>query len=159
MDQRSYTEIGVAALVILICAVVLVQANDLPPGTFEPLGSGPVPIYTSLIIILCCVIVIMRAIKVLIQSSEPLWAFQLEFSTGLPIGGILMLGITIAYVSLLHFQVASFGFVTFLFLAILIWSMERFNHRKILPALAIAAVFSFGAEYIFTNVFVVDLPT
>jgi hypothetical protein len=36
MDQRSYTEIGVAALVILICAVVLVQANDLPPGTFEP---------------------------------------------------------------------------------------------------------------------------
>ena len=157
MDQRSYTEIGVAALVILICAVVLVQANDLPPGTFEPLGSGPVPIYTSLIIIPC--FVIMRAIKVLIQSSEPLRAFQLEFSTGLPIGGILMLGITIAYVSLLHFQVASFGFVTFLFLAILIWSMERFNHRKILPALAIAAVFSFGAEYIFTNVFVVDLPT
>ena len=147
MDQRSYTEIGVAALVILICAVFLVQAKDLPPGTFEPLGSGPVPIYTSLIIILCCVIVIMRAIKVLIQSSEPLRAFQLEFSTGLPIGGLL------------HFQVASFGFVTFLFLAILIWSMERFNHRKILPALAIAAVFSFGAEYIFTNVFVVDLPT
>ena len=79
MDQRSYTEIGVAALVILICAVVLVQANDLPPGTFEPLGSGPVPIYTSLIIILCCVIVIMRAIKVLIQSYEPLRAFQMEF--------------------------------------------------------------------------------
>ena len=31
--------------------------------------------------------------------------------------------------------------------------------RKALPALIVAAIFSFGAEYIFTNVFVVDLPT
>lgn len=159
MDRRSYTEIGVSILVIVICAVFLVQALALPPGTFEPLGSGPVPIYTASIIILCCVIVIVRAAKELFRNSGPLRAFQLEFSGGSPIGGLLMLGASIAYVALLHFQVASFGLITFVFLALLIWAMERFNTRKIIPAVAVAALFSFGAEYIFTNVFVVDLPT
>ena len=159
MDRRSYTEIGVAALIIVICAVFLVQAFRLPPGTFEPLGSGPVPIYTSSIIILCCVIVIIRAVRELLRNSGPLRAFQLEFSGGSPLGGVLMLGSSIAYVGLLHFQVASFGLITFVFLTVLIWALERFNSRNILPAVAVAAIFSFGAEYIFTNVFVVDLPT
>ena len=159
MEYRSFTEIGVAALVIVICAVFLVQALGLPPGTFEPLGSGPVPIYTSAIIILCCVIVIIRATMDLLRSSGPLRAFQLEFSGGAPLGGVLMLGASIVYVGLLHLQVMSFGLVTFAFLALLIWAMERFNPRKILSALIVAAIFSFGAEYVFTNVFVVDLPT
>ncbi len=70
-----------------------------------------------------------------------------------------MLGASVVYVGLLHLQVMSFGIVTFAFLVLLIWAMERFNPRKILPAAIVAAIFSFGAEYIFTNVFVVDLPT
>ena len=40
VEYRSFTEIGVAALVIVICAVFLIQAVALPAGTFEPLGSG-----------------------------------------------------------------------------------------------------------------------
>lgn len=159
MDNRSYTEIGVAALVIVICAVLLVQAVRLPAGTFEPLGSGPVPIYTSAIIILCCLIVIMRATVKLLRSSKPLRAFQMEFSGQSPLGAVLMLGASVVYVGILHLQVISFGLITFAFLALLIWAMERFQARRIVPALVVAAIFSFGAEYIFTNVFVVDLPT
>ena len=159
MDNRSYTEIGVGALVIVICAVLLVQAARLPAGTFEPLGSGPVPIYTSAIIILCCLIVIMRATVKLLRSSNPLRAFQMEFSGQSPLGAVLMLGASVVYVGILHLQVISFGLITFAFLALLIWAMERFQARRIVPALVVAAIFSFGAEYIFTNVFVVDLPT
>ncbi len=158
MDRRSFTEIGVAALVILICAVFWIQANRLPPGTFEPLGSGPVPMYTAGIVILCCLIVIGRALAVIFQSPSLYRAIREEFPGSPRMGGILMLGSSAVYVGLLHLQVASFGLITFVFLAALIWAMESFRFRKAPLALIVAAIFAFGAEYLFTNVFVVDLP-
>ncbi len=159
MDHRSYTEIGVATFIIVICAIFLLQAIRLPPGSFEPLGSGPIPIYTSAIIIFCCVLVIVRSVTVLLRSSSLSQEFKLEFSGESPIGAILMLGMSIFYVSLLQLQIASFGIITFAFLTLLIWSMERFRRHKLIPAFIISALFSFGAEYVFTNIFVVDLPT
>ena len=159
MERRSYTEIGVAALIIVICAIFLTQAVRLPPGSFEPLGSGPIPIYTSAIIIFCCVIVIVRSVMVLLRSSGLLREFELEFSGGSPAGAILMLSASFVYVGLLQLQILSFGIITFAFLTLLIWSMERFRRHKLLPALVTSALFSFGSEYIFTNIFVVDLPT
>lgn len=158
MDRRSFTEIGVAALVILICAVFWLQAKSLPPGTFEPLGSGPVPMYTAGIVILCCLIVIGRALATIFQAPSLGEALRKEFPTRPRVGGILMLGSSAVYVGLLHLQVASFGLITFVFLALLIWAMEFFRLSKAPMALAVAAVSAFGAEYLFTNVFVVDLP-
>ena len=158
MDRRSFTEIGVAALVILICAVFWIQAKSLPPGTFEPLGSGPVPMYTAGIVILCCLIVIGRATAAIFQAPSLFRALREEFPGSPRMGGLLMLGSSIVYVGLLHLQVASFGLITFVFLAALIWAMESFRLLKVPLALAVAAAFAFGAEYLFTNVFVVDLP-
>ena len=159
MERRLYTEIGVAAFIIVICAIFMFQAVRLPPGSFEPLGSGPVPIYTSAIIILCCVIVIVRSVTVLLRSSSLSREFKLEFSGESPVGAILMLGSSVFYVGLLQLQILSFGIITSAFLTLLIWSMERFRRHKLLPAIITSAFFSFGAEYIFTNIFVVDLPT
>ena len=158
MDRRSFTEIGVAALVILICAVFWIQANSLPPGTFEPLGSGPVPMYMAGIVILCCLIVIGRAVVSIMQAPSFYHAFRSEFPGAPRLGGVLMLGSSVVYVALLHLQVASFGLISFVFLAALIWAMESYRPRKAPLALIVAAIFAFGAEYLFTNVFVVDLP-
>ena len=159
LDRRSYTEIGVSALVVLACAVFLVQAYRLPPGTFEPLGSGPVPIVTASIVILCCIVVIIRAMLTLANEQGAVEALRAEFSGGSPLGALPMLGGSVIYVGLLHLQVAPFGLLTFAFLTALIWAMERFNPRKIPVTLIVAAIFAFGAEYLFTNVFFVDLPT
>ena len=52
MERRPLTEIVACALIIVVCAVFWVQAYKLPPGVFEPMGSGPVPMYTSALIIL-----------------------------------------------------------------------------------------------------------
>ena len=159
MDRRPLTEIGVSALVIVICAAFWFQAYKLPPGTFEPLGSGPVPLYTASIIILCCAIVIVRGIISLRRTSSLAEAFGAEFAGGQPRGAIWLLGLTVAYVAVLQMRVASFGLITFVFLAFLIWALDGFRRRTVLPALATAAIASFGSEYLFTQVFVVDLPT
>src|SRR6056297_3869897 len=147
MDRRPLTEIGVSALIAVICAVFYVQALKLPPGTFEPLGSGPVPKYTAAIIILCCFIVMARAALALAKGPGLLVTLRREFGGGAPTGAVLMLGFSITYIGLLHLQVASFGLITFVFLTLLIWAMESFRLRVLLPALVTAAIASFGAEY------------
>ncbi len=159
VDRRSFTEIGVAALVASGCAVFWFQADKLPPGSFEPLGSGPVPMYTAAVIILCCLIVTGRALMTILRAPSLFRILSEEFPNRPRMGGILMLGSSVVYVGLLHLQAASFGVITFVFLAVLIWAMEAFRLRKAPLALIFAAIFAFGAEYVFTNVFVVDLPT
>lgn len=159
MERRPLTEIGVSALVLLVCAVFWIQAYRLPPGTFEPLGSGPVPMYTAAIVILCCLIVMVRGFIALSRGPGVAASFDAEFRGGSPRGALWMIGMTIVYVALLHMRVASFGVVTFVFLTLLIWALEGFRMRTLLPALITAAIASFGAEYLFTQVFVVDLPT
>ena len=159
MERRPLTEIGVSALIIAICAVFWVQAYKLPPGSFEPLGSGPVPMYTASIIVVCCLIVMARAANVLARGPGLRAAFDAEFAGGSPAAAISMAAATIAYVALLNLRVGSFGLITFVFLTVLIWGLERFRLRVLPSAAVTAAIAAFGAEYLVTHVFVVDLPT
>lgn len=153
--QRPLTEIAVAALIALICAVFLVQALKLPPGTFEPLGSGPVPVWTSVIVIICCGIVALRALRRLRGDGASL---RREVKVDSPGKGLILIAATLAYVFALDFRLASFGVITFIYLAALIWALSDFRVRALAFAAPVAAVFAFGAEFLFTNVFVVDLP-
>lgn len=158
MERSPVTEIGVSALIAAACAVIFVQASRLPPGSFEPLGSGPVPKWTAGIVIFCCLIVMVRGFLRLRDAGGLAASMKAEFTGGRPAGAVTMLGITLIYVGLLHEKVASFGIITFIYLTLLIWALERFRPAVLIPALITAAVSSFGAEYLFTNVFTVDLP-
>tara|TARA_R110002124_G_scaffold49691_12_gene145497 strand:- start:18 stop:494 length:477 start_codon:yes stop_codon:yes gene_type:complete len=157
MDRRPLTEIGVSALIALICLVFLIQALALPPGRFEPLGSGPVPTWTAIIVIGCCLAVILSA-ALSMRGTDIAEAIKLEFSGGNPIGGAVMLGLTVAYIGALQIKLAGFGIVTFVYLLLLILGMEPFARKRIVPAIILSAVAAFGAQYIFTKIFVVDLP-
>ena len=78
---------------------------------------------------------------------------------GTPRTALLLCVLTVIYVGLLDIGAASFGLITFGFLALLIWGLEGFRRQVLVPALITSAIAAFGAEYLFTNVFVVDLPT
>jgi hypothetical protein len=157
MDRRPLTEIGVSALIALICAVFLIQALALPPGRFEPLGSGPAPTWTAAIVIACCLAVMASAARSM-RGTRIAEAAHLEFSGGNPLGGVMVLGLTVAYVAALHIKLTGFGIVTFVYLLLLILGMEGFARHRILPAMILSAVAAFGAQYVFTEIFVVDLP-
>ena len=157
MDRRPLTEIGVAALIAVICAVMLYQALALPPGRFEPLGSGPVPTWTAIVIIVCCLVVIARAIGTL-RDRRKAEVIPSELAGLNPIGGVMMLGLTLFYVAALQFKLAGFGIITFVYLVLLILGIEGFKRNRILPAAVLSALAAFGAQYVFTEIFVVDLP-
>ena len=158
MHTRPITEIVACGVVATFCIILSIQAWKLPPGTFEPLGSGPIPLVTAGIVILCCLVIIVSRVRMLVGHGGVGRQFRNEFMSRSPYGPLVTLGLTVIYVTALDLKVASFGVITFVFLTILISALENFRVKAFLPALIVSAIVSFGVEYMFTNVFVVDLP-
>ena len=154
MQSQQKFEVAVSGLIVLICLIFLWESWDLPPGTFEPLGSGPVPQATAGIIILCCLLVIRAAYKKVpeIKSDEESQPSSIR-------SGVLVAVATLLFVAVLHLRLVPFAWMTAVFLTVTIWGLEKFAKRKFLPAVVIGLVVGFALQYLFTQVFVVDLPT
>ena len=155
MNLLQRFEVWVSLLVILICVIFLWESWDLPPGSFEPLGSGPVPQATAFVVIFCAGLVILNALKKSVQLSEN------EETKEKPSirAGLIISSATVVYSLVLHLRVMPFAWMTTLFLIITIWGLEKFGRKKFLPALITAIIIGFASEYLFTEVFIVDLPT
>ncbi|MEM7255504.1 MAG: tripartite tricarboxylate transporter TctB family protein [Pseudomonadota bacterium] len=146
-------DLWVGTFIIAVCAAAIWEVSDLPPGTFEPLGSGPVPRWTAAIIIGLTLIAMFRAWRTFgrVQPRKddvpPRWA-----------DASLIFALTIVYALLLHFRVARFDLLTTGYLFLTISLLVRFRRRS-LPIIAIvSAIVGFGTHFAFTKVFVVDLP-
>ena len=155
MNLLQRFEVWVSLLVILICVIFLWESWDLPPGSFEPLGSGPVPQATAFVVIFCAGLVILNALKKSVQLSEN------EETQEKPSvrAGLINSSATLVYSLVLHLRLMPFAWMTTLFLIITIWGLEKFDRKKFLPALITAIIIGFASEYLFTEVFIVDLPT
>ena len=155
MNLLQRFEVWVSLLVILICVIFLWESWDLPPGSFEPLGSGPVPQATAFVVIFCAGLVILNALKKSVQLSEN------EDTQEKPSirAGLIISSATVVYSLVLHLRLMPFAWMTTLFLIITIWGLEKFERKKFLPALITAIIIGFASEYLFTEVFIVDLPT
>jgi hypothetical protein len=70
-----------------------------------------------------------------------------------------MLGLTGAYVAVLAARISSFALATSVFLLLTIGGLNRFDRKGLLVTLVIALAMGFGCQYLFTEVFVIDLPT
>lgn len=151
VDRRF--DIGVALVLIVIAAIAIWEAADLPPGTFEPLGSARVPQMTASLIILLSVWVILRAMLREASADEVEHAGAARWRDA----GIVAV-LTIIYVAALHFRITTFAIVTTVFLTATIFVLARFDLTKLPVILLVAVITGFGCQYLFTRVFVVDLP-
>lgn len=151
MSRSSRAEIVIGLVIIAACIAVIVESLNLPPGSFEPLGSGPVPRVTASLIIVLSIWVIVAAFR------RENGAETEEGREEKPLTAVFV-ALTFLYVLLLHTRLVDFGVLTAAFLFLAGWLMSRFDRRAVLPSLVIAAVIGFGTTYLFTEVFVVDLP-
>lgn len=180
-------DIGLMVFIIGVCVAVLVESWDLPPGTFEPLGSGPVPRAIAYTIIVLCSIILVRAAITLrrnngrhVNEEETSFAPEeaaTEFNPR-PWSAVAVLLFSGLYIVILYLGIMGFGIVTTLFLfgiivflvgrepvrafRLLITTFDRTHSeaaRPVLIAAVIATIMGFGCEFIFTEVFYVDLPT
>ncbi len=67
--------------------------------------------------------------------------------------------VTLIYILGLALELTSFAILTTVFLTFTIGFLTRFRRRALAVALVLGLVMGFGCEYLFTQVFVVDLPT
>ncbi len=148
-------DIGVCLFLIVICCAVLVEAAKLPPGSFEPLGSAPIPQATAGLIIFLCLLVIGRAALTLWYREE------IIAENAYPprrLDAAVIFGLTVIYVALMALRVAGFAPITAVFLFVAIAFLTRFAPRSLPVAALTGIVMGWGCQYIFTQVFVVDLP-
>jgi hypothetical protein len=143
-------EIGVAIMVIVMAAIALFETRDIPPGSFEPLGSAPVPQATAGLIILLCLGLIVRACL----DRRPVAAGP---KSGL-IDAAAVVVLTLLYVTAMHYRLTTFAVMTAIYLVVTIGFLVRFERRLLPIIIGLAIVVGFGCQYIFTRVFVVDLP-
>ena len=179
-------DIGLMLFIIAVCIAVLIESWDLPPGTFEPLGSGPVPQAIAFVIIGLCTIILGRAIITLVKHNGDKTSEEDELSpeeadSGFrprPWSAVAVLLFSLLYVGILYLGIAGFGILTTIFIfGIIVFligmdSMRAFvrlittfdrTHlaaaKPVLIAAIIAVIMGFGCEIVFTEIFYVDLPT
>lgn len=156
MDRIRRFEIGASVVIIVACAILIYESLGLPPGSFEPLGSAPVPQATAGIIIFLSLIVIVNALRAPPAKAET--PAGEEEPADDPVSALLLAAATLLYVLLLHLRVIDFGTLTALYLFGLIAALERFRPRALIGAAILGLLVGYGVQYLFTQVFVVDLP-
>lgn len=180
-------DIGLMLFIIAVCVAVLIESWDLPPGTFEPLGSGPVPQAIAFLIIGLCLIILARAAIALARhrvpqkTAEELEMEAADAASGFhprPWSATAVLVMSGLYIVVLYLGVLGFGVVSTFFLLIVIlfllgrpplrafaaWvtSFDRAHLPSAMPvfiAIGISVAMGFGCEFVFTKIFYVDLPT
>ena len=148
-------DIGVCLFLIVICCAVLVEAAKLPPGSFEPLGSAPIPQATAGLVIFLCLLVVGRA-ALAIWRGEAIGA-EVPYPPR-RLDAAVLFGLTVLYVFLMAQRVAGFAPITAVFLFVAIAFLTRFAPRSLPIAALVGVVMGWGCQYVFTQVFIVDLP-
>jgi hypothetical protein len=146
-------ELAVCLGIIALCAAVLVEAASIRPGFFEPLGSGPVPRTTAWSIIVLAAVTAGRAVLRWRAGAVPVVELRERW---LDMAAVFAL--TLGYVAVLHLRLTTFDLMTTAYLGLAIGILVRFERRKLPWVVLVAAAVGFGSQYVFTRIFVVDLP-
>lgn len=149
------TDIGLGLLLVVVCGAVLWETRKIPPGTFEPLGSAPVPQATAGLIILLALVVMGRAWLALSRGTAARRAPDPELR---PRDAASVVGLTLLYILAMHYRLFDFAIVSSIFLFLTIGFLVRFRMRLLPFVVLVAVVTGYGCQYVFTRVFVVDLP-
>ena len=70
-----------------------------------------------------------------------------------------MLGMTAVYIIIMSAGIVSFTIATIVFLVITIGLLGRFEKKIMIYGVVIALIMGFGCDYLFTQIFDIDLPT
>lgn len=157
-DNSPRTDIGLSIFLIVVCSLILWETRKIPPGVFEPMGSAPMPQAVAGLIILVSLVIMARAVLILRRNPPPATLADDEEAHPRPLLATGLLGITVLYVLVMAFNLTSFRIATTVYLFVTISLMSGLRLKAMPLALFIGLLMGFGCQYVFTRIFVVDLP-
>ena len=159
-DSLPSTDIGLGVVLIGVALVVIYGTLDLPPGSFEPLGSASIPQYVSGGVILLSLWIIARAVARSRGADAPTQTEEADSEDfpRRPGLAVALVCLVVIYVGVMAMDWLRFSIATTLFSAITIGMLTKFERRLFPAILVIALVLGIGLEYTFTQIFVIDLP-
>lgn len=134
---------------VIVAIAAAWQTRLLPPPQFEPVGSALVPRITAALVAAIALIAGLPFLRQPVRGTGSL--------PGASRRGAAFVGLFSLYALLLVQGAGGFGLLTALYLAGAYALHERRLRHWLIGALAMTA-FAFALEYLFTQVFVIDLP-
>ncbi len=164
MSRERRADLWLAIAMIVVSAAVWWQASKLAPAPFDPLGpkSFPMWIATALGLLSVVAVIIVLCGRALGRSDTSLILGIGDEAPGdyalRPGLAVAASALTLAYVAALTLTGAGFLWTTIAYIAALGWAMSERTRRHTLIAAIIAVVAGSGITYLFTKIFVLDLP-
>lgn len=142
-----------------LSAVVLWQAERLPPPIFDPIGSAFLPRAVALVIAGLSLVMIAGALSAaraeLAQDNGGGDAAGSRSAAGRGLAVVVMLAV---YGVLLESGMVGFTAATALFVAATGTLLSRGNHRVMVASVVTGIVLAVACRYVFTQIFYIDLP-
>ena len=158
-DRRSAMGDLVLGLVMLgLAGAFLWESIGLPESDFETQGPAAVPRGICLVIAVCALIISVNAVRRLANGANATGPrAEIAFSLRPGLTGATLLASTL-YVLAMALELLSFRVSTVFYVLVLGAVLTGFERRRLLVLLILALILGIGGQYVFTQVFTVDLP-
>jgi len=141
-----------AAVVVTASVLLFLGAASIPPPMFDPVGSAAVPRGVAVALL------VLVGLHWLLRFVQPPRAEPRGLADiGMGKGAVVALVVTIAYCAVLQWRILPFAVPTAAYLAVLIPALAL-SWRQLPMALALGLVMGVGCQWLFTEVFFIDLP-
>jgi NhaP-type Na+/H+ and K+/H+ antiporter len=159
VGKNTKLELGVPIFLIVVSAAFLWDSRTISGIKFDPLGAAPIPRLICGCVIALCMAIILQTLLASKQSAPEAPDSSEVDCQPQPRLAIITLLLTSAYVAAMAFRLCSFSVATIVYLVATIGALDRFSRKSLIIGGIIALVMGFGCQYLFTEIFVIDLPT
>lgn len=142
---------------IALGATILWLSADLPDAPYEPAGPALIPQIAAIVFLGLAVALLVKSLRALVRGGmiPPRWDGQARLRGARALAGMAL---TVAYIAAMSSGLAGFVGASLVFLLAFGMLLLGTRPRALLFVLVMAAALAFGNDYLFTRVFVVDLP-
>lgn len=158
MLKREFWELSFLFALVGCSLIALSAASKIPPSYFDQLGSSFFPTLIAWLIIgLSCPLILKNIKELYIAYSNVPLPLDIEDRTRL-IQVILISILSIAYIVGFSLKTIPYSLLTGLFVSLAVFCLKE-NRKQHMYWIILAAFIGGGfLEYLFTQVFVMDLP-
>jgi hypothetical protein len=162
--RQRQADLWLAIVMAAVSAVVWWEARKLAPAPFDPLGPKSFPMWIAgalgLLSVVAAIIVLCgrtlgRADTSLILGIGDDTPTDYQLRPGLAVAASAL---TVAYVAVLTLTGTGFLWATIAYIGALGWAMSERTRRHAIIAAAVAVIGGIAITFLFTKIFVLDLP-